>query len=241
MFAASVAKYDVGLDCAGAAAAGAAGLAGANCDSSDVLAFARRSSVGDHARAACSSVFSSSIAATSAPTRAGSHRSAPSRQRAADAFDPSRQLGERRNLRHRGRAAERARGALHGLGVGAGRTGVEQQPIELLDVVARFENEKLEKPRRSSSPRPVGHARSVGLRESKLGSAASGVHGGAQLPHGVTEPDENRATHDPVTDVELLDLRDRRDGSHVLHGEAVARVYREPDRRRVARRDAGAR
>ena len=65
-----------------------------------------------------------------------------------------------------------------------------------------------------------------GLRETKLGRPTSGVHGRAKLAYRVREPDEYRATHDRVSDVELFHFWDRRDGSDVLHGESVAGMHR---------------
>src|SRR5215472_13509286 len=74
------------------------------------------------------------------------------------------------------------------------------------------------------------------MRESKLGDATSGVHGDAQLPNGVTDSDEYGAAHDPVSDVQLFDLRNRRDRTDVVGREPVAGVGCEPDGRRVPRR-----
>src|SRR5215467_2578710 len=73
------------------------------------------------------------------------------------------------------------------------------------------------------------------MRESKLGGATSGVHGDAQLPNCVTDPNEYGAADDPVSDVQLFDLRNRCDRTDVVGREPVARVGREPDGRRVPR------
>src|SRR5207237_8778066 len=48
-------------------------------------------------------------------------------------------------------------------------------------------------------------------------------------PHGCFEAPEHRVAHDAVADVELLNLRDDRDGLHVLIGEPMASMDREPE------------
>ena len=66
-------------------------------------------------------------------------------ERAADTLHAGRHRRECRKLRHRRTAAQRARRALERLAVdGAGRAG-EEVRVELLDVIARFENEEVEK------------------------------------------------------------------------------------------------
>ena len=96
----------------------AAARAGAKRASSLARSRARRSSAGVHARAAWSSGFQ---IVDRGDDRAGQRR-VPSKEtilhRAPDALDRGRELGERRNLRHRRRAAQRARRALHGFAVG---------------------------------------------------------------------------------------------------------------------------
>jgi hypothetical protein len=64
------------------------------------------------------------------------------------------------------------------------------------------------------------------MRDTKLGRQASVVHGFAKLSHRIGEPNENRAAHYRVTDVELLDFRNRGDGTNVVDRESVAGVYR---------------
>ena len=93
--------------------------------------------------------------------------------------------------------------------VGPRRAGGEHERIELLDVLAGLENEEVEKSRRGR------HAGSDLVckrgRATKLGRATGDVHRRAKLAHGGIEPDEDRARDHVVSDVELLDLRDRRD------------------------------
>src|SRR5690348_8485714 len=55
------------------------------------------------------------------------------------------------------------------------------------------------------------------------------IHRVADFANGRDEPDEDRARDDRVTDVELLDLRNRGDGREVARGEAVSRMHREAE------------
>src|SRR5262245_15443589 len=64
---------------------------------------------------------------------------------------------------------------------------------------------------------------------SKLEVASSGVHGGAKLLHGFIETDEDGAGNDRVSDVQLLDFRDRGHGADVSNRKSVTRVDEEPE------------
>src|SRR5947209_9683384 len=92
--------------------------------------------------------------------------------RAANPLYRGRDLREARQLCHRRGAAECSSDALHRIGVRPGRTAAEEHSVELFHVIACLEYEELEK------SRPFGHARSMGLRVTKLGRRTSGVHGG---------------------------------------------------------------
>ena len=109
----------------------------------------------------------------------------------SDALDPRRHLGEGGELGHRRAAAKGPRGALERVEVGPHVSSGEHQRVELLDVVAGFEDEEVEKTRRGR------HAGSDLVCKSgqvtKLGPASGGVHRRAQLANGRVEADEDRA------------------------------------------------
>ena len=143
---------------------------------------ARRSSAGDHVRAEWNSVLSSSIGGDE---RAAERRIPAERavlHRAADALHAGRQA-RRTSGSLAIVAVPRSARAMRCIASASGPVGAtaEQQPVELLDVVAGFEDEKLEKTRRAALMRaPCWLCAST-----KLGRAASGVHGRAQLAHRV--------------------------------------------------------
>src|SRR3954465_5984166 len=87
----------------------------------------------------------------------------------------------------------------------------------------------------SRNPGPALMRAPFVMRESKLGTPASGVHGRAQLAHRLREPYENGATHDGVADVKLFDLGNRRDRADVARRQPMARVHLEPEGRGVPR------
>jgi hypothetical protein len=84
----------------------------------------------------------------------------------------------------------RAGHPLHCIRVRTSWATAQKQSVELFDVIAGFEYEKLEK------SWPFAHARSMGLRVTKLGRPPSGVHGGTQLANGIRESDEHPSTDD---------------------------------------------
>jgi hypothetical protein len=73
-------------------------------------------------------------------------------QHAADALERGGDLGERTQLCHRRGAAQGARRPLERGAVRPRRAGAEQETVQLLDVLARFQDEELEKTRRCGHP-----------------------------------------------------------------------------------------
>ena len=65
-------------------------------------------------------------------------------QRTPHGFDRGRELGERRQLCHRRAAPKCARDFLERLGVGTGGRRAQQQSVDLLDVLAGFQDEEVE-------------------------------------------------------------------------------------------------
>ena len=164
--------------------------------------------------------------------RAGERRlpaGRPPSQSATDTLDAGRHLGERGQLGHRRAAAKGTSDALERFGVGRSGVGREQQRIELLDVLAGFENEEVEKACRGRHSGSDLVCKSGRL--TKLGPAAGGVHRRAQLAHGGVEADEDRTRDHVMSDVELLDLGDRGHGSDVFGGEAMSGMNRQMKRR----------
>src|SRR3982751_5220397 len=69
-----------------------------------------------------------------------------------------------------------------------------------------------------------------------LDLAARGVHRRTQLAHGGIEADEDGSRDHMMSDVQLLDLGDDGDRSHVVRREAVPGMYRQSKRRSERRR-----
>ena len=109
----------------------------------------------------------------------------------SDALDPRRHFGERGQLGHRGAAAQGPSGTLKRFQVGPHAAGGEHQGVELLYVLASFEDEEVYETRRGR------HAGSDLVCKSgqvtKLGPVSGGVHRRAQLANGRVEADEDRA------------------------------------------------
>src|SRR5690606_24097209 len=122
------------------------------------------------------------------------------------------------------------------LGAAPQRTSVHPEPLRIHGPGARPPHGLLEA--RQDLPRLLpeiltrgGHAPSL-LRPAERRSGVPDQL--AHLPHRTLHPDEHGTAHHAVPDVQLLDLRDRRDGRDVLVREPMTRVYvQPPDRKSV--------
>jgi hypothetical protein len=107
----------------------------------------------------------------------------------------------------------------------------EEQRVELVDVVAGFEDEEVEEPDGGRGR----HARSMLVSTSivvasKLFDASRNVHRGAQFPNRSLKTNEHGSRNNMMSDVELLNLGNGGYRAHICRREAMSGMNRKSER-----------